>query len=193
MDFRNPWVISLSSLPHQEGAYITWENTLPAPEDLGTELMGVRPGSQIRLSCMLTSVSEGVLVSGSADVELVGQCARCLKPLEESRNETIGELVLYPSRQAALIEEGVEDAGEMRVLEDDHIDIEGIVRDAIVSSIPFTPLCRPNCPGLCSECGVPWDELPDDHYHEVLNPAFDALAGLEAMLSSESDAEEGHQ
>lgn len=189
MDFRSPWVISLSSLPHQEGAHITWEREIDAPEDFGTELLAARPGSQIYASCTLTSVSEGVLVSGTGEVELVGQCSRCLTPLEEHRSETFNELVLYPSRRQALIDEGDEDAEEMPVVQDDHIDIEGIVRDAIVSSIDFTPLCRPDCPGLCAVCGLPWDELPDDHHHEALNPAFDALAGLEAMLQSESDSE----
>ena len=40
------------------------------------------------------------------------------------------------------------------------------------------PLCREDCPGLCPECGIAWDELPADHSHEQVDPRWAALSGL---------------
>ena len=76
-----------------------------------------------------------------------------------------------------------EDVQDAPVICDDHIDLEPLIRDAIVLALPFQPLCREDCEGLCPECGQAWDELPDDHAHEApYNPQFDALADLEAQL-----------
>ena len=44
---------------------------------------------------------------------------------------------------------------------------------------------RPDCPGLCSECGQRWDDLPEDHHHEHTNPTFDVLEGIRTQLEAE--------
>mgnify|MGYP003286645941 CR=1 FL=1 len=44
-------------------------------------------------------------------------------------------------------------------LEDDMIDLEPLLRDAVVLALPFQPLCQDDCPGLCTECGA---RLADD-------------------------------
>jgi len=49
------------------------------------------------------------------------------------------------------------------------------VRDAVVLSLPLTPLCRPDCAGLCAECGERLDDLPADHSHTVIDPRWLAL------------------
>ena len=94
---------------------------------------------------------------------------------------------LLAERKAAFVADGDEEAEEFPEILDDHIDLEPILRDAVVSGLPFRPLCRPDCPGLCSECGEPWDNLPDDHTHEKLDPRFDALAALQDQLAGDSD------
>jgi len=57
----------------------------------------------------------------------------------------------------------------------DLIDLEPAVRDAVVLALPTNPLCRPDCPGLCPECGVHFDDLPADHRHEDVDPRWAAL------------------
>jgi uncharacterized protein len=61
-------------------------------------------------------------------------------------------------------------------LEGDHLDLEPVVRDAVVLSLPLTPLCQPDCGGLCPECGERLDDLPADHAHAQLDPRWAALA-----------------
>ena len=59
----------------------------------------------------------------------------------------------------------------------DLMDLEEVVRDAVVTSLPFQPVCRDDCPGLCSECGARLADDPD-HHHDVIDPRWSALADL---------------
>ncbi len=192
MDLRSPFALSLTSLPRQEGSMISWQAELSAPADLSLEMIRVPEGSELAINFNLASVSEGVWVSGTVKAKVEGQCARCLRPIQDEQELGVGELVYYPERRQALVDEGDEEAEEAPVVDSDHIDLEPILRDAVVLALPFRPLCREDCPGLCSTCGVPWDELPDNHRHEVFNPQFDALASLAIQLEAEeSEGEAG--
>jgi len=45
--------------------------------------------------------------------------------------------------------------GETYLLSDDDIvDLEPLIRDALLLELPAVPLCRPDCQGLCPACGV---------------------------------------
>ncbi len=52
------------------------------------------------------------------------------------------------------------------------------MRDAVVLALPWTPLCRPDCAGLCPTCGQRLDDLPAGHAHEMIDPRWAALAGF---------------
>ncbi|QOR46954.1 DUF177 domain-containing protein [Trueperella pecoris] len=189
----NPYIVSIVDLPRTEGAEREFRMELPAPAECGVALMGVPQGEPIEVDLRLQSVSEGVLVLGDARATAVGQCARCLRDLTVPMDEAVTELVFYPESRQALLDEGDEEAEDMPLVVDDRIDLEPIIRDALILSMPLSPLCRPDCPGLCSECGEPWDDLPADHKHEFLDPRFSALDALAAQLAGEeaTDAGEG--
>ncbi|MCI7306567.1 MAG: DUF177 domain-containing protein [Trueperella sp.] len=183
----SPYIVSIVDLPRVEGAQRELNTQLPAPAECGIPLMGVPEGDPIDLDLVLQSVSEGVLVQGMVSAAARGQCARCLKDISLDLNEPVAELVLYPESRKALLDEGDEEAEDMPVVVDDAIDMEPIVRDALVLSIPLVPLCRPDCEGLCPECGERWEDLPPDHKHEFLDPRFSALDALAAQLSQEAE------
>jgi uncharacterized protein len=52
------------------------------------------------------------------------------------------------------------------------------VRDTVVLGLPMTPLCRPDCAGLCPDCGERLDDLPPEHTHETIDPRWAALRNL---------------
>ena len=58
------------------------------------------------------------------------------------------------------------------------LDLEPALRDALVPTLPFQPRCRPDCAGLCPECGRRVDDLPADHRHDHPDPRWSALAAL---------------
>ena len=178
-----PYVVSLASLSRQEGAFTAIKRTLEAPEGMAVEMTGVKAGSSIAVDLTLTSVSEGVLVVGTVEADVEGQCARCLTDLSEHTSTAISELVFYPERREALAAEGDEDVADAPVVDNDEIDLEPIIRDAVVLALPFTPLCNVDCAGLCPDCGERLDDLPADHTHgPAYDPRFDALAELEEKL-----------
>ena len=65
-------------------------------------------------------------------------------------------------------------------LEDDLVDLEPLLRDAVVLALPFQPLCQDDCPGLCAECGARLADDPDHAHDEPVDPRWAALAQLTA-------------
>ena len=161
------------------------QRTLAAPEDLGTDVIGVPTGNDVELDLRLEAVMEGVLVTGSVRSRAIGECVRCLGEVIEDVDVQLTELYVYPERAAVAAEDG-DDEEDVRELEGDLIDLEPALRDAVVPALPFQPLCSPDCPGLCSECGARLADDPD-HSHETLDPRWAALGGL---VSSNDETKE---
>jgi uncharacterized protein len=174
LDPRQPLVLDTRELGRRPGSMRPVQLSALAPEDLGTELIGVPAGSDIELDLRLESVMEGVLVSGHATVQLAGECGRCLEPVRESLTVRLQELYVYPESTTDETEEDEETAQ----MEGDLLDLEPALRDAVVLSLPLTPLCRQDCSGLCAECGERLDDLPEDHQHDAPDPRWSALHDL---------------
>jgi len=155
LDRRSGLVLDTHELGRRAGALKLVQTTVEAPADLGIEVIGVPKGSPIELDLRLESAVEGVLVTGTAQVELRGECVRCLSAVEDRLEVDLQELYVYPGSEA---EE--EEASRMV---GDLLDLEPVLRDAVVLELPFQPLCRPDCAGLCPECGA---NLNDDPAHE---------------------------
>jgi uncharacterized protein len=174
LDPRQPLVVDTTKLPRQPGATRALRRVVPAPADLGLELIGVPGGSDLELDLTLTSVSEGVYVSGRIHGSLTGECGRCLDAISETFDVPLAELFAYEDSTT----EETTDSDEVGRMHGELIDLEPAVRDAVVLALPTNPVCRPDCPGLCPECGVHLDELPADHGHEVVDPRWAALRNL---------------
>ena len=148
--------------------------SVPAPADLGIEVLRVREGEPVEIDLRLEAVLEGVLVTGSARADLSGECARCLEPISDEIEVTFQELFLYDDDQAPL-----EEDDEVSMLEDDRFDLEPLLRDAVVLALPFRPLCRDDCPGLCTECGARLADDPDHAHEAAIDPRWASLASLQ--------------
>jgi len=155
----------------------TVRRTVPAPEGLGTEVVGVPAGSDLELDLRLEAVMEGVLVSGKVRGTAVGECVRCLDAVTVDVDADLLDLFAYPDREAGHTGDTGETDDDVRELDGDYIVLEDAVRDAVVPALPFQPVCRDDCPGLCSECGA---KLADDpgHLHESPDPRWAALQGI---------------
>lgn len=157
---------------------------VPAPADLGVALTGVPRGADLALELTMQSVSEGVYVSGQVSGQLVGECGRCLRAIDDTIDVNIAELYAY--EHSTTDETTSED--EVGRIQDDLIDLEPVVRDAIVLALPVNPVCREDCRGLCPDCGLAWDELPADHSHELLDSRWAALNGLNDLRPASESA-----
>ena len=171
---RSPLVLDTRDLPRRPGALRTVKRVVPAPADLGVELIGVPEGADLDLDLRLESVSEGVLVSGTISGPVKGECGRCLREINDSVVVNVQELYAYRDSTT----DSTADEDEVYRLREDYADLEPALRDAVVFALPAHPFCREDCPGLCPDCGVPWDDLPADHSHERLDSRWAALGSL---------------
>lgn len=170
LDARDPLVIDTHELARQAGAMRSLHTTAEAPEGLGIEVIGVPEGATMELDLTLESVVEGVLVVGTVRAPLAGECSRCLEPVSDEGLYRITELYNYPGREA--VEE------DELFLDGDLLDLEPAIRAAIVLELPFSPLCRPDCRGLCPRCGARLNDDPDHSHEPDIDPRWAGLAGL---------------
>ena len=180
----SPWVIDTRSIGRRPGTLKRLERSIELTTPIGLPVIAVPTGATIALSLRLESVAEGVLVSGTAAGAAVGECARCLIEVRKPVTADLQDLYAYPDSTTAATTE----VDEIPRLVDDLLDLEPLVTDEVVLALPMVPLCRPDCPGLCPDCGQRRDELPVDHPHERIDPRWAALAGR--MAPSPADPEQ---
>ena len=172
-----PLVVDTHELGRRPGTERTVTLTIAAPADLGSAVFGVPEGSDIAIELRLEAVMDGVLATGTASAQATGECVRCLDELDENLVVDFQELYLYDS--AGKKGAGQEEAGEDDLsLEDDLLDLEPVLRDAVVLALPFKPVCDPECPGLCAECGARLAEDPDHTHGEAIDPRWAKLSQM---------------
>lgn len=171
-DASRPFVLDVHPLGRRPGSARTVRRRVPAPVRLGVAPIGVEQGAELDLDLRVEAVVEGVFVSGTVAAPAAGECVRCLTPISERVVSRVDELYAYPGSVTA------QTAGEdeVRRVEDEYVDLEPAVRDAVVLALPLAPVCREDCRGLCATCGERLDDLPADHGHETIDPRWAALA-----------------
>lgn len=185
LDQRSPLVISTHDLGRRPGVMRELTLSVPAPPDLRVELVGVPPGSDIEMQIRLESVMEGVLASGTARVVLDGECARCLDGISDELEVALQELFVYPQSDA--------EEDEAARLQGELLDLEPVLRDAVVLALPFRPVCRPDCPGLCPECGARLADEPGHTHTDGVDPRWAALTSVYADQPAASAAGEDEE
>ena len=122
-----------------------------------------------------------MLVTGEADADLEGECVRCLEPIEDTVHVDFQELFVYDDPDTREID----DDEDVSRLEGDLLDLEPVLRDTVVLALPFQPLCREDCPGLCVECGARLADDPDHAHDAPVDPRWGALAQLSELEHDE--------
>ncbi|SDJ27645.1 uncharacterized protein SAMN05444157_2596 [Frankineae bacterium MT45] len=184
LDPRAPLVLDTRDLGRRPGAMLPLQRRVPAPAGLALDLVGVAEGAILTLDLQMQSVTEGVLITGTVSAPIQGECGRCLEAIDDELAVEICEMFAYPESTT----DDTSEEDEVYRVVDDLLDLEPVVRDVVVLGLPMTPLCRPDCAGLCPTCGVALDDLPADHTHETVDPRWAALAAFATEESSSQDA-----
>ncbi len=172
-------MIDTRDLGRRPGSMRRYHRDVPLAAGIGLDVIEVAAGAEVSLDVRLESVMEGVLVSGTASGPVTGQCARCLDPLVDQLEVGLVELFAYPDTAT----DNSTDPDEVSRVVDGLVDLEQMVRDAVLLALPQAPLCSEDCPGLCPECGDKRAELGTDHRHEKIDPRWAAQkAGLKTGL-----------
>ncbi|PWV52858.1 uncharacterized protein BDW27_105201 [Nocardiopsis sp. L17-MgMaSL7] len=181
LDARDPYVVDTRQLGRQPGSMRTVNRIVTVPEALETAMASVPKGQEIELDLRLEAVMEGVLVTGTVNGRLTAECSRCLDPLSEELEAGFQEMYRYPADDDVSVrsDEDADDDDEDYYLEGDLLDLEPVIRDAVVLALPLSPLCGPDCPGLCAECGVKLADAGPDHGHgDGVDPRWEALRDI---------------
>ncbi|WP_156166204.1 YceD family protein [Mycobacterium haemophilum] len=187
----SPMAIDITRLGRRPGAMVTLQNTVPSPARIGLELIAIERGAPMDFDLRVESVSEGVLVTGTVAAPTMGECARCLTAVQGHVQVTLTELFAYPDSAT----EATTEDGEVGHVVDNTIDLEQCVIDAVGLELPFAPTCRPDCPGLCPECGVSLAAEPG-HHHDRIDPRWAKLADRlapDTPQTSETDVSRGER
>jgi uncharacterized protein len=120
-----------------------------------------------------------VLISGKVQTELRLQCVRCLKEFPYPLSTTF-ELTLQPLKESP--SEGETELGseemELNFFEGGEIHLSEIACEQIFLEIPYQPLCREGCKGLCPICGKDLNLSACQCVKEELTSGFSALKKL---------------
>ena len=177
---ETPYTVSVIDLLHRPGEMREKSIDVTVDEDMGNAVIGVRAGSTLHIDARLESLHDGILVSGDVDATADGECVRCLIEVSIPVEVEFQELFAY----------SFDEAFDYTV-QDDHVDLEPLVRDAVVLSLPFQPVCQEDCLGLCPECGVRLLDNPGHEHEAPVDPRWAALVGLDQLGDASNDVDGG--
>ncbi len=163
-----PLVIGIADLRRSPGTRRHLERSVELA-GLGITTAAVPVGAEIGVDLILETMLPGLVASGTITVPWEGECRRCLTPV---RAESIVEVrEIFDPRPIE---------GETYPLGEDLVDLEPMIRDAVLLALPLAPLCGPDCLGPAPDLfptGVVADEEPDTA-EAPADPRWAALADL---------------
>lgn len=174
----SPYSVPVHDVMHRPGEMRERVLEFDVPEQLGEGIAVVKAGTSMRIDLRLEGLHDGILVSAEIDSDAVGECVRCLDAVELPVEVEFQELFAYS-----------EDEAFDFAIRDDHVNLESVVRDAVVLSLPFQPVCRADCPGLDPETGEKFPDGAANQTREVLDPRWAALQGFQPTGNTENVAD----
>jgi len=165
MAVSSPFKVKVHDIMHRPGQMRQSEVDITLTEVMGDGAMTIPVGGVIETDLRLESVHEGILATGEVFTTAVGECSRCLDELKLPVEVDFQELFAYS---------GTEE--DDFTVSDEQIDLEPVIRDAIVLSLPFQPVCSQDCLGLCPDCGVKLAENPDHAHEQQVDSRWTELA-----------------
>lgn len=116
----------------------------------------------------LSRNTKGVLLQGQLETTVRAECARCLTSIFVPVEFDLEELFSFPASPDTVY--SVDDAG--------NIDLGPLLREEAILAIPMGVVCRPDCAGLCPECGQNLNEGSCDCETQEIDPRLAILRTL---------------
>ena len=202
----SPWAVSVAQVASRPGQSKEIDATFPAPsgsargsvDDPSSMIVGVDEGADVSVVGSFDSIVDGLILNARISAPVHAECTRCLKPIQRDWTVNVTSFFPYEDKSAAgkggkAGKNGKEEEVDIIAGEDEAedtyplldggawADLEALLRDTLVEELPLQPLCKPDCKGLCSQCGIDLNEN-HDHQHDMTDIRFAALEGLKAKL-----------
>lgn len=159
--------LNVHDLMHKPGQMRVHRLELDVPEAMGNGIAAIPVGEEMDVDLRLESVHEGILATGEVFSEAKAECSRCLDPVIIPVEVDFQELFAY-----SLSNE------DDFAIEDENIDLEQVILDAVVLSLPFQPICKKDCLGLCADCGERLADNPHHVHEAAVDPRWNELKKL---------------
>jgi uncharacterized protein len=165
-DLRGPFVVDITPLRKVPGSAIHVERAGPLD---GLVVTDVRVPADIdtAVTADLAWAQEDVVVTARVTARWEAECRRCLQPAS-------GEVVV----DVREVYEPTSDQEETYALSGSQVDLEPLVRDAVLLGLPAAPLCKEGCQGLCPTCGTDLNEGTCGCESSPADPRWSALDAL---------------
>jgi uncharacterized protein len=134
--------------------------------------VGDLPVADLRGSIRFSRTAQGLYAQGDLRAETRVECVRCLEAFSQELRIRIDDLFVYPQGQSA--------DPLLSIPETGILDLNPLLREYLELDVPLQPVCRPDCQGLCPECGNNRNLAPCDHPAAEVDPR---LSGLKSLLS----------
>ena len=166
---RHPLRVGIADLRRRPGTRRRVTEAVPL-DDLAVSTAAVPSGSPVEVDLELETLSDGLVATGTIGAPWVGDCRRCLRPVEGRAEVEVREI--FQPRPTE---------GETYPLGEDIVDLEPMVRDAVLLALPLAPLCAEDCRGPAPEqfpTGIA-DEGSGVPPAPPVDPRWAALSGLD--------------
>ncbi len=148
----------------------------------------MRLAAPIEGAISVTRTSRGIFLDASLGTVIAGTCSRCLIDIEIPLAPRIVEEVLPTIDLASGAPvDRVAEPDAVRLTDHHELEMAPLVREAVSLAEPIAPLCRPDCPGLCLECGARLADGHAGHVEDEIDPRMASLQGFRV----DADAENG--
>jgi uncharacterized protein len=168
MSGARPLQVGVSELLRHPGSRRPFEADVVL-DGLALSTAQVVPGSPVHVELVLESLSSSITATGTVSVTWEGDCRRCLEPVEGDAEAEVHAEVF----------EAVPTEGETYPLVGEQIDLEPLVRDAVLLALPLAPLCAETCAGPAPE------EFPTGPAVEGAEPRDPRWAALDELSFEE--------
>jgi len=138
----SPLIVNIAELLRRPGTSRDISLMVSAKQ-FGFDDLRIADDSNIDVKLHLESLTDGIVVRGQLGGQWQLQCRRCLRPVADVSVADVDELY-----------QRIPDNPDAYPLIGEQLDLQPMVRELVLLSLPEAPLCRSECPGMCPQCGA---------------------------------------
>ena len=165
MNLRKPFRFNVGFIIHEEVGY---NHDFPFEfEEIILDDLELRKFEGI---ANVGKTPQGLILQADFSAETSLNCVRCLTDFEHEFDWSFTELYAFDKRS--------ETESGLIIPEDAHLDLADLLREYALLEIPINTVCKPDCKGLCPQCGQNLNEKDCGHRPEQSDSPFAVLKDL---------------
>ncbi len=130
----------------------------------------------VKVQLSVTKSQDQIICRGKVTTAVKLECSRCLSSYRYGLSSGLDFVVDLTGDSAGMKSD--EEGYFVADPSSDYFEIDSLVRESIILSLPFKPLCSESCRGLCPTCGTDLNRSKCDCVRESVDPRWDQLKRL---------------